>query len=248
MQSPKKRIVIIGGNSTIAEHCARLWVSGSAVDLTLVVRDRLKAESIAADLRIRNPQSVIRVREAHFTEPSAIQAVADESVDQGGVDIVLIAHGALPNQALCQQNLSLAHEALTINGVSPALFAEAFAGHMIKAGRGTLAIIGSVAGDRGRKSNYVYGAAKGLLARYTQGLQHRLAATNVKVVLIKPGPTETPMTAQLNQQLAPVKDVARCIVDGIDRGKPIIYTPAKWRWIMAVVRHLPRFIFNSLNI
>lgn len=248
MQSPQKRIVIIGGTSAIAEHCARLWVADGAVDLTLVVRDRLKAESIAADLRIRSPQSVIRVREAHFTEPSAIQAVVGETVNQGGVDIVLIAHGALPDQARCQQDLSLTHEALTVNGVSPALFAEAFAGHMVKTDRGTLAIIGSVAGDRGRKSNYVYGAAKGLVARYAQGLQHRLAGTHVKVVLIEPGPTETPMTAQLNQQLAPVKDVARCIVDGIAQGKPLIYTPAKWRWIMTVVRHLPRFIFDKLDI
>ena len=93
-------------------------------------------------------------------------------------------------------DLGLCEEALAVNGVSPALFAEAFAGPMQQANQGTLAIIGSVAGDRGRKSNYVYGAAKGLVTRYAQGLQHRLAGTNVKVVLIKPGPTDTPMTAE----------------------------------------------------
>src|SRR5690606_24074454 len=121
---------------------------------------------------------------------------------------------------------------------------EAFAGHMERSGRGTLAVIGSVAGDRGRKSNYVYGAAKGLVTRYVQGLQHRLAYTGVKVVLIKPGPTDTPMTAGLKlkgARPAPVEDVAVCIVEGIARGKAVVYAPAKWQWIMMIIRHLPRF-------
>ena len=116
---------------------------------------------------------------------------------------------------------------------------------------GTLAIIGSVAGDRGRKSNYIYGAAKGLVARYAQGLQHRLANTNVKVVLIKPGPTDTPMTALQKQEgmkLAKVDDVAAMIVNGIARGKPVIYAPGKWALIMMVVRHIPSAVFNRINI
>jgi short-subunit dehydrogenase len=122
---------------------------------------------------------------------------------------------------------------------------------MHKANDGTLAIIGSVAGDRGRKSNYAYGAAKGLVARYVQGLQHRLAGTGVKAVLIKPGPTDTPMTAQLKQQrsrLANVEDVARVIVKAINQGNPIVYVPAKWALIMMAIRHLPNIIFNKLEI
>ena len=140
---------------------------------------------------------------------------------------------------------------LTVNGISPVLFAEAFAGPMQKANHGTLAIIGSVAGDRGRKSNYVYGAAKGLVARYAQGLQHRLAGTGVKVVLIKPGPTNTPMTAHLKQQgarLANVEDVARLIVKGINQGKPVVYAPGKWALIMMIIRNLPDIVFNKLDI
>jgi decaprenylphospho-beta-D-erythro-pentofuranosid-2-ulose 2-reductase len=99
--------------------------------------------------------------------------------------------------------------------------AEAFAKHMARGDHGTLALVGSVAGDRGRKSNYVYGAAKGLVTRYAQGLQHRFAGTGVKVVLIKPGPTDTPMTAHLKVQgakLATVEDVAHKIVEAIERG------------------------------
>ena len=250
MQDNKKRIVIIGATSAIAEHCARLWVENTNVDLTLVARNAEKAERVATDLRVRSPQSVIRVLEANFIAPLAIQKLVDEIVAEGIVDTVLIAHGSLPDQDVCQQNLTECNEALTVNSISPVLFAEAFAGHMQKAKLGTLAIIGSVAGDRGRKSNYVYGAAKGLVTRYAQGLQHRLANTGVKVVLIKPGPTETPMTALLKQQggLAKVEDVAKVIVNAINQGKPVVYAPAKWALIMMVIRHLPSFVFNKLNI
>jgi short-subunit dehydrogenase len=122
---------------------------------------------------------------------------------------------------------------------------------MAVANRGSLVLIGSVAGDRGRKSNYVYGAAKGLVARYAEGLQHRFAGTGVKVILIKPGPTDTPMTAHLARKgarLAPVEGVAADILDAIDHGRSVAYVPAKWRLIMLVIRHLPRFLFNRLNV
>ena len=116
---------------------------------------------------------------------------------------------------------------------------------------GTLAVISSVAGDRGRKSNYIYGAAKGLVTRYVQGLQHRLANSNVHVVLIKPGPTDTPMTASLVAQgakLASVESVALGIVTAIERKKTVAYVPGKWWLIMMIIRHLPSFIFNKMNI
>jgi len=122
---------------------------------------------------------------------------------------------------------------------------------MQKNEKGTLAVIGSVAGDRGRKSNYVYGAAKGLLTRYLQGLQHRLAGSNVNVVIIKPGPTDTPMTAHLKAdglKMASSKAVATDIVRAIDRKNPVCYTPGKWALIMMIIRHLPRFIFNKMDI
>jgi decaprenylphospho-beta-D-erythro-pentofuranosid-2-ulose 2-reductase len=112
-------------------------------------------------------------------------------------------------------------------------------------------LIGSVAGDRGRKTNYVYDAAKSLVSHYAQGMQHRLARTNVKVVLIKPGPTDTPMTSEhkaKGQKMAPIEQVAQDIVKGIADGKAVVYTPSIWKIIMLVVIHLPRFVFNKLNI
>lgn len=251
MSTNKKRIIIVGASSAIAEHCARLWVKEAAIDLVLIGRNQDKTERVAQDLRIRSPQSTIQVLTTNFVDPIAIDQLVNNIVEEGAVNTVLIAHGSLPDQSACQQNLPVCYEALTVNGISPVLFAEAFIGHMEKANYGTLAMIGSVAGDRGRKSNYVYGAAKGLVTRYAQGLQHRLAKTAVKVVLIKPGPTDTPMTAALKQQgsrLASVESVANLIVKGIAKGKPVVYAPTKWTIIMMIIRHLPRFIFNQMNI
>lgn len=249
----KKRIVIIGATSAIAEHCARLWLAQQPADLTLVGRDTQRIERVATDLKVRSPQSDIRVVQAEFLNPHAINATVGDIVKSGRVDIVLIAHGSLPEQPECQNDLQSCRDALEINGVSPVLYAEAFAKEMEKSDHGTIALIGSVAGDRGRKSNYVYGAAKGLVTRYTQGLQHRFAGTGVRVLLIKPGPTDTPMTAHLKGQgakLAPVADVAKTIVSAIDSSKAVtsIYVPSKWKLIMLVIQHLPASIFNKINI
>lgn len=247
----KKRIVIIGATSAIAEHCARLWLQNQPADLTLVGRDAQRIERVATDLRVRSPHSDIRIVRAEFLDPAAINATVGSIIDLGSVDIVLIAHGSLPDQTECQSDMQACRDALEINGVSPVLYAEVFAKYMKETNHGTIALIGSVAGDRGRKSNYVYGAAKGLVTRYAQGLQHRFAGTGVKVVLIKPGPTDTPMTAHLKgkgAKLATVEGVAKQIVDGVEAGKPVIYAPGKWCLIMMIIRHLPIFVFNKLKI
>lgn len=248
MPDSLQRIVIVGATSSIAEHCARLWAARGPVALTLVGRDAGRLERVAADLRVRG--ATVLVRTVDFSDPRAIRTLVDTVVAEGMPQQVLIAHGSLPDQQQCQRDLAAAYEALDVNGVSPVLFAEAFAGHMEPVG-GVITIIGSVAGDRGRRSNYVYGAAKGLVTRYAQGLQHRLAGSGskLKVVLVKPGPTATPMTAHLPQKgLAPVEQVARTIVDGSAAGKPVVYAPGKWFVIMMIIRHLPAFVFNKMNI
>jgi len=247
----KKRIVIVGATSSIAEHCARAWAMDTALDLTLVGRDQQKLEAVAADLRIRSPRSEVRTVIGDFVNPKAIEAQVDTITAEGTVDLVLIAHGNLPNQAGCQTDLSACAQALHINALSPVMYAEAFVRGMEQVDHGTLAVIGSVAGDRGRKSNYVYGAAKGLVERYAQGLQHRLANTRVNVVLIKPGPTQTPMTVALGSayaRMAPVEKVAKIIIAGIAARKPVVYAPGKWAVIMLIIRNLPRFVFNKMDI
>lgn len=245
------KIVIIGATSAIAEHCARLWLAHVPQEMILVGRDLARIERIAADLRVRSPGTITKTATTDFQDGTKIAAFAKECMKGGTPDLVLIAHGALSDQTSCQNDLALCAEALAVNGISPVLFAEAFVGGMMTEDKGTIAIIGSVAGDRGRKSNYVYGAAKGLVEKYTQGLQHRLAKSAVKIVLIKPGPTDTPMTAHLKTKgakLAPVDSVAEEIVAGIEKGKKVIYVPGKWALIMFVIRNLPNFIFGKMDV
>jgi short-subunit dehydrogenase len=246
-----KHIVIIGATSAMAEHCARLWLQAAAARLTLVARDEARTQRIAADLRVRSPHSSVEVMITDFMCANAIENVAQTISAQVPLDIVLIAHGVLSDQTTCENDTLACEASLMVNAVSPVLFAQAFAKQMIANNHGTIAIIGSVAGDRGRKMNYVYGAAKGLVSRYAQGMQHRLANTSVKVVLIKPGPTDTPMTSNLKakgQKLASVEQVAQDIVKGVATGKPVVYTPSIWKIIMLVAMHLPRVIFNKLSI
>jgi short-subunit dehydrogenase len=245
------KIVIVGATSVIAEHCCRLWVAEQPTDLTMIVRDQAKAERIAADLRVRGAGSTVNVVKGDFQDPAAIDALVDSITANRPIDLVLIAQGWLSDQQSGQNDLAFLRDSVAINALSPVLFAEAFAQHFVTVGRGTLGIIGSVAGDRGRKANYIYGAAKGFLARYAEGMQHRFAGSGVKVVLIKPGPTASPMTAEIQakgRRVASTEDVARTIVAGMKRGRPVIYAPPIWQAIMLVVRHIPRFIFNKLSI
>lgn len=249
MQVINKHIVIVGATSGIAEQCARIWIKEPALMLTLVGRDKNKTQALADDLAVRNPSATIKVVTTDFLSPKEIAQSVETICTEAPVAIALIAHGSLPDQQQCQQDLELNQHTLEVNGISPVLFAEAFATQMEKVQQGSLALIGSVAGDRGRKSNYVYGAAKGLVTRYAQGLQHRFAHTPIKIVLIKPGPTATAMTAHLPQRgLASAQAVAATIVQGIAQGKAVIYAPAKWAVIMMIIIHLPAFIFNKLDI
>ena len=246
-----KKIVIVGATSAIAKNCARIWVDNLSPELILVGRDLDRLDRVVQDLKVRKPEADIKCFQAKFLEPSHITNLVDDICGEGLVDIVLIAHGLLPEQSSCQDDLYACQEALEVNAISPVLFAEAFAKNLQKNNHGIIALISSVAGDRGRKSNYIYGSAKALVSRYAEGLQHRFAGTNVKIILIKPGPTDTPMTSHLKGQglkLADVEEVAMQITEGIRNYKEVIYSPRKWRLIMLVILHLPNVIFKKLQI
>lgn len=246
-----KRIVIIGATSAIASHCARLWLEEGPVDLVLVGRDAGRTTALRDGLRERWPDAAIEAVVTDFHDEMEIAGLASRLAAAAPIDIVLVAHGTLPGQAGCQSDLHQCRSALEVNGVSPVLFAEAFARHLQQADRGALALLGSLAGDRGRKSNYVYGAAKAMLERYSQGLQHRFAGSGVRVILVKPGPIDTPMTAAAKARgtrVAPVEGAARDIVRAIARGQAVVYTPGRWRYIMLALTHLPARIFHRLDI
>jgi len=250
--SNKLRILIVGGTSTIAEHCARVWLKQQACELILLGRDSEKLQRVINDLKVRHPDANIQMQLINFLDIQAIQTCIKKLNQQAAIDIALIAHGNLPNQEQCQIDLVQCQQSIEVNAISPVLFTEAIAQYMIERNHGKLAVIGSVAGDRGRKSNYIYGASKAFIDTYVEGLQHRLALTNSKVTttLIKPGPTATPMTAGIigKGKLASPEQVAQDIVHAIEKGKKTVYTPKKWAIIMMIIRNLPFFLFKKMDI
>ncbi len=247
----KKNIVIVGGTSKIAEHCARIWLDKYICTFILIVRNKDKANQIANDLKVRAPHTEVHIHTTDFESPKVIETIVDDICSQHKIDLVLIAQGYLPEQELIESNLLACQQTLSINGISPVLFSERFVKHMLEQQYGQIVMIGSVAGDRGKRSNYIYGAAKSLIDTYSEGLQQRLSKTNLRVTLIKPGPTATPMTQSLTHlrvKLTPVEKVAQTIIKDIERNKLCTYIPRKWSVIMRLIKLIPRRLFSRLEL
>jgi decaprenylphospho-beta-D-erythro-pentofuranosid-2-ulose 2-reductase len=242
-------VAVLGAASGIAHAALRLW-AGRGADLRLVGRDRDKLERVKADLVARGAGSVTSVVSDLGTSSGVASAVGT-IFDSGPIDVVLIAFGTMPSQAEADSSPEVAASLLEINGPLNVLAAHLVALRFLEQAKGSLAIIGSVAGDRGRKSNYLYGSSKAMIATAASGLQHRTAGTDVNVTLVKPGPTATPMTDHLRggrMRLAKADTVAGDIVRGIDRGRPVVYTPRKWALIMQIIRLIPRKVFERSNL
>ncbi len=245
-----KRIVIIGATSAIAHAAARLWAERGAA-LFLVGRNAERLEANAADLRVRGAASVA-THAMDATDDAAHAPMLGAAVTAlGGIDVALIAHGTLPDQRECETDLARLRAEIETNGVSVCLLSQLFANHFAAQGAGALAVIGSVAGDRGRQSNYAYGAAKGLVARFTEGLRNRVAKSGVQVLLVKPGFVDTPMTAEFEKKgllWAQPEAIAAGILRAIEAKRDVVYLPWFWRWIMLIIRHIPERIFKRLSL
>jgi short-subunit dehydrogenase len=242
------RILIVGATSGIAKECSRIWAKQNEVDFVLVGRNQKALDDVAADLRVRSKRASTHVFAFDLASADEVAAHEPEIASIGEYNIVLIAQGELTDQSAAQESVRVIAKSLQLNVTSVAMFLELGARLLEPTGRGNLAVFGSVAGDRGRRSNYTYGAAKAFIASYVQGMQHRFAGTEIKVTTVKPGPTATAMTtAMAGRKLAPADAVAAEIVSGIKKGKPVIYAPGLWRAIMLVIRFIPTRIFNKLN-
>ena len=249
-----KRILIIGATSTIAQHCARLWARDGA-QFHLVARSQEHLSEVGLDLMARGASKVPPALSSDILDVLDQQS-HDSTISKafealGGCDIVLIAHGVLPDEKECAENPAEATRQFNINATATISLAAHAATHLRKQGHGTLAVISSVAGDRGRPSNFHYGAAKAAVSTYCDGLRASLQGTGVHVVTIKPGMVATPMTAGLplpKALVASPERVARDIVRGIERGAATIYTPWWWRWIMLIIRSIPERIFLKLKL
>lgn len=241
--------VILGATSAIAERVARLYASPDQ-QLVLVARNQGALSAIASDLTVRGAEKVDTLI-FDFSALEGIEKLVTEIFNiLGRVDLLLVAYGSLPNQAECQDNLNVMQEEIALNYLSVVSILSEFSKPMASQGVGTIAVISSVAGDRGRQSNYVYGSAKGGLTIFLQGLRNSLADKGVHVLTIKPGFVDTPMTAEFKKGLLWVKPdkIARDIVRAINTQKDVIYTPWFWRWIMLIIKLIPEKFFKKLKL
>jgi short-subunit dehydrogenase len=245
-----KKILIVGATSSIASACARLWAAEQS-EFFLVARDGQKLQQTCADLQARGARAVTPYEmDVSDTAEHAVMFERCMAALQT-VDICLIAYGSLPNQRECEQSVEVALREFANNGSSVIALLTLLANRMAAQHRGTLAVISSVAGDRGRPSNYLYGAAKAAVTAFCEGLRARLFKSGVHVITIKPGFVDTPMTLGLALPallVAQPDTVAQRIVAGIERKAAVLYVPGFWAWIMGLIRAIPQPIFKRLNL
>ncbi|MEX0964540.1 MAG: SDR family oxidoreductase [Pseudohongiellaceae bacterium] len=242
------KILIIGATSAIAKATARIYAE-QGCSMHLVARSEEALQTLTNDLTVRGAaavgHSILDLNK--FAEHSKVLDAA--FAELGNVDVALICHGSLPDQNKAAENFKQAQKELNTNGLSVVSLVIELAPRFIEQGAGTIAVITSVAGDRGRQPNFVYGAAKSLVSTYLQGLRGKLFEHNVNVVDIRPGLVDSPMTAQLPKGplWSSPETIAAKIVKSIKRGSHTVYAPAYWRLIMLIVCAIPEFIFKRLK-
>lgn len=244
-----RRVLALGATSAIAEATLRLMAEQGA-SFFLVARNGAKLAAVSADLLTRGAAGVSG-QVAELNDTAGHPALLSRAVAAlGGIDVALLAHGVLGDQAQSERDYGAAETVLRTNFLSAVSLVTWLANYFEAERRGTIAVVSSVAGDRGRKSNYVYGASKGGLNVFLDGVRNRIDRAGVQVLTIKPGFVATPMTAHLakNALFAQPAEVARCIVRAIDRRRDVAYAPPFWGVIMLAVRGIPRRLFKKLNL
>lgn len=245
-----KKILIVGASSAIAEATARRFAARGD-RLYLAARNTARLQTLADDLAVRG--GAAPGFEGFDANDLAAHAGLLEraTAAMGGLDVLLIAHGTLSDQAECEASVEATLREIQTNGLSVVALLTLAAQQFQAQGSGTLAAISSVAGDRGRQSNYVYGSAKALVSSFLSGLGQRLQKQGVSVVNIKPGFVDTPMTAHIPGKgalWATPDRVAAGIVAAIDSGQPVAYLPWFWRPIMSIIRHIPETVFRRIKL
>ncbi len=241
-------IFVFGATSAIAMAIQRQLVDPDA-HFYLVARDKDRLQSVADDL-------VVRGASACFTYSLDITAtekyeslLADVLIKLGAIDIAILAHGTLTDQQRAQQDMPYLLQEMQINSIGTITLAGMLANILEKQHLGTLCVISSVAGDRGRKSNYVYGSAKASVSVFLQGLRNRLFP-HVNVLTVKPGFVITPMTSTMKKGLLWVQPeiVAKDVCRAIHKKKDVLYTPWFWQWIMLIIKLIPERIFKRMSL
>lgn len=247
-KNPIKRVVVLGATSGIAQALLRK-MARDGTEFLLVARSQERLDAVRSDLLARGATNVLTFEADLVCSPELVLQFATQCFQ--GFDTLLLTYGTLLDQEKCQTSPEYAVRELENNFVSAVALLTSFVPYFESRRSGTIAVITSVAGDRGRRSNYVYGAAKGGLSIFLQGLRSRLCKHGVHVLTIKPGPVATAMTARLAKLALPVNAelVAADIYNALNRrGTAVVYTPGKWRWIMGAIRMIPDGLLRRLEI
>jgi len=245
-----KTVLIYGATSAIAQATAVNF----ALDkwkLLLVAKNENKLNDLANDLKTRYSADVSTFYFDAIDDATYQKSFDEALANAGAIDAVLIAHGTLPDQEKIASNLDAINREIVANGVSVVNLATIAANYFEPLGKGMIAVISSVAGDRGRQSNYIYGAAKGFVSTYFQGLRNRMFHKGVSVLTIKPGFVDTPMTSHVpkNFLFASYPAVGKKIFEAMKAGKSgVIYVPGFWRLIMCIVKSVPESLFMKLKM
>lgn len=253
MKSPvdlnQARIAIFGAGSAIAAALAKRLAARGA-RLALAARDAGQLDVLAADLNVRGVKQV-SVCAGSLTDHESQRALLSQADSAlGGIDIAVLAWGVLGDNELAAKDFRAAREILEVNFLSYVSLMTELSNYFESRGGGQIVVLGSVAGDRGRRSNYVYGTSKAAVETFCEGLRNRLASRNVHVLLVKPGMVDTPMTAHMPKGplFATPDKVAADIENAMRRGKDTIYSPVFWRPVMTVIRAIPERIFKKLKL
>ena len=241
---------VLGATSAIAQATSNIFVE-KGYDIVLIGRNETKLNQLAEHYRVTGASYVgVFVTElAQITEPD--QLVAKIIDEHRFPDVVLLAQGDLPDQKKCEEDFTSAYQSLDVNLISPMALLGSIALEFERKKAGSMIVISSVAGDRGRQSNYIYGAAKGALTLFLSGLRNRLNPAGVQVLTVKPGFVDTPMTAHLDKKgllWAKPEDIARSIWKGYEKGRNVVYAPIFWWVIMAIIKMIPESIFKRLKL
>ncbi|MEO8735139.1 MAG: SDR family oxidoreductase [Edaphobacter sp.] len=244
-----RKILVLGATSGIAEATCRIWAEQGA-RLFLVARNAEKLAAVAADLRTRGA-SYVDTAVADLDDTEKHPAFLSHAVNSlTGLDIAYLAYGILGDQARAEQDFNTSAQIIHTNFMAPVSLLTWLANFCVQRHAGTIAVISSVAGDRGRKSNYLYGSSKAGLSAFLGGLRNRVDREGVTVLCIKPGPVKTAMTSGMpnSEKFADVNSVAQSIAKAIDKRRDVLYVPFQWQPIMFIIRNIPERIFKKLNL
>jgi len=243
------KVALLGATKGMGRALARLMAERGD-ELFLLGRDLPDLERSARDLEVRAGKGRYGTAACDLEKPDGFAPALDAAeAALGGLDAVVVSAGLFATQDRLEEDVELARRVVTADFANTVVFCEHARKRLLARGGGTLCVFSSVAGERGRKPVVLYGAAKAGLTRYLEGLDHKFRGRGLRTVCVKPGFVKTSMTDGLPVPpfAGEPEAVARRVLRAIDRGQPVVYAPGMWRWIMLVIRSLPRFVMRKIE-